>query len=67
MSKAASIPSVSGLGDRYYETAADLTREVGDARIWGGIHFRSAVTDGTEIGRQTADYILSHHFRKVAN
>jgi hypothetical protein len=25
---------------------------VSNARVWGGIHFRSAVDDGVEVGRQ---------------
>jgi hypothetical protein len=61
-----SVPSIT-LGDRYFATVQDLSTEVGNARIWGGIHFRSAVDDGKEIGRQTMEQVLSHHFRKVAS
>lgn len=57
------IPSVTGLGDRYYETAGDLVTEVGEARIWGGIHFRTSVEDGTDIGRKVANQVLAKHFR----
>jgi len=57
------IPSLTGLGDRYYETAGDLVTEVGEARIWGGIHFRSAVEDGSDIGRKTANEVLAKHFK----
>jgi hypothetical protein len=61
------IPSLTGLGDRYYATTDQLSTEVGEARIWGGIHFRSAVEDGKEIGRKTVDQVLSQHFRKTSN
>jgi hypothetical protein len=57
------IPSLTGLGDRHYATAADLAAEVEEARIWGGIHYRSAVEDGAAIARRTAGWVLAHHFR----
>ncbi len=56
------IPSLTGLGDRHFATVRQLTREVGQARIWGGIHFRSAVEDGIGIARQTADEVLDGNF-----
>jgi hypothetical protein len=36
---------------------------VGNARIWGGIHFRSAVADGAEIAKKTAHHVLADHFK----
>lgn len=57
------IPSLTGLGDRHYATLRDLENEVMVARIWGGIHFRSAVDDGATIARRTARTVLAHHFR----
>lgn len=57
------IPSLTGLGARYYPDVDSLIEEVGNARIWGGIHFRSAVKDGTTIGTKTANKVLSQHFR----
>jgi len=56
------VPSVTGGAARHFATRQDLTREVGNARIWGGIHFRSAVDDGTTISQRTAKYVLRHHF-----
>ncbi|MET0524522.1 MAG: vanadium-dependent haloperoxidase [Nocardioides sp.] len=57
------IPSTTGLGDRHYATVGDLTREVTNARVWGGIHFRSAVEQGVVIARRTTTAVLAHHFR----
>jgi hypothetical protein len=56
------VPSVTGAADRYFATRQDLRLEVGNARIWGGVHFRSAVDDGVAIGERTAKYVLRHHF-----
>ena len=58
------VPSLTSLGDRHFATVGDLEYEVGNARIWGGIHFRSAVDDGIKIGRKTVDQVLAHHFQK---
>jgi len=58
------VPSLTGLGDRHYSRAKDLEYEVSNARIWGGIHFRSAVEDGVEIGKKTAHQVLAHHFQQ---
>jgi hypothetical protein len=59
------IPSLTGLGDRHYATPAELEYEVTNARIWGGIHFRSAVEDGAQIAKRTADHVLAHHFHRA--
>jgi hypothetical protein len=56
------VPSLTGLGDRHYETVKDLEYDVGNARIWGGIHYRFSVEDGIAIGQKVADQVLSHHF-----
>ena len=33
------VPSLTGLGDRHFAVPKDLEEEVGNARIWGGIHY----------------------------
>jgi hypothetical protein len=58
------IPSLTGLGDRHFATPKELEYDVANARIWGGIHFRSAVEDGAKIAKKTADHVLAHYFHK---
>jgi hypothetical protein len=58
------VPSLTGLGDRHFADAKDLEYEVGNARIWGGIHYRSAVEAGIEIGKRVEHQVLAHHFHK---
>jgi hypothetical protein len=58
------IPSLTGLGDRHYAHVRDLEYEVSNARIWGGIHFRSAVNDGVKIGTRVMRWVLAHHFHR---
>jgi hypothetical protein len=56
------VPSLTGLGDRHFDQVKDLEYDVNNARIWGGIHYRFSVEDGTVIGKKTADQVLAHHF-----
>ena len=60
------VPSLTGLGDRHFTRPRDLTYEVGNARIWGGIHYRSAIEDGTTIARHVARWVGRHHFQPEA-
>jgi hypothetical protein len=48
---------------RHFATADDLRAEVGDARIWAGVHYRFSVQAGSALGREVADYDLSHSFQ----
>jgi hypothetical protein len=62
------IPSlVGGIGDRHFSTPSELEYDVANARIWGGIHFRSAVEDGTQIAKRTANYVLAHNFQRSSD
>lgn len=46
---------------RIYSSFAQLEKEVEDARIWGGIHFRTADEHGTALGHQIADLAVQRH------
>jgi hypothetical protein len=61
------VPSLTGLGDRHFSTLGDLVSDVGDARVWGGIHFRFSVEDGIAIAKHTAAYVLDRHFQRAGN
>lgn len=58
------VPSLTGLGDRHYDQVKDLEYDVGNARIWGGIHFRTAIEDGVTIGKRTVNQVLAHNFQR---
>jgi hypothetical protein len=59
------VPSLSGLGTRHFDTVKDLAREVGNARVWGGIHFRTAVSDGIGLAARVADAVLDDNFERT--
>jgi hypothetical protein len=47
---------------RHYERVADLTQEIMNARVWGGIHFRDATSKGVALGRKIAHWTLKRYF-----
>lgn len=47
---------------RHYAKVADLTREISNARVWGGIHFRDATIEGVALGRKVAHWTLKRYF-----
>jgi hypothetical protein len=49
--------------ERHFSTAGALNGAVIDARIWLGIHFRSADVDGVKMGQHTANWVLDHAFQ----
>ena len=52
--------------DKYYfnfwRPWAGVTDEVLEARIWAGIHFRTADVQAADLGREIARYIHTHFF-----
>jgi hypothetical protein len=61
------VPSLTGLGDRHFDTVKELRDDVSNGRIWGGIHYRSSVRDGAVIAKKTANYVLARYFQRVGD
>ena len=58
------VPSLTMLGDRHYDRVKDLQYDVGNARIWGGIHYRFSIEDAIVIGKKTVRQVLARHFQR---
>jgi hypothetical protein len=54
-------PSMAGVV-RSFSSFTTALEEVKNARIFAGIHFRTACDDGQRLGIATADYVLDHAF-----
>ncbi|MEO7402582.1 MAG: vanadium-dependent haloperoxidase [Burkholderiales bacterium] len=53
-----------GLGTmRSYTSFSQIAREVEDARVWGGIHFRSTDEQSTELGRTVGAFVMTTQMR----
>ena len=50
---------------RHFERFSDLIEEIIEARIWGGIHFRTADTQGAEIGEDVARWERFFYFHRI--
>ena len=48
---------------RHYEFASQLNQDAIDARVWSGIHFRTADVVGNETGTQVGDWALDNYFQ----
>jgi hypothetical protein len=47
-------------GTRTYSTYSEVLEEIHDARVFGGIYWRTACTVGSAIGEAVARYVASH-------
>jgi hypothetical protein len=50
---------------RHYATVQDLRTDVGNARVWGGLHYRFSTVAGLQLGKEVADYDLDHAFHNA--
>jgi hypothetical protein len=48
---------------RSFERFSHALKEVIDARVWAGIHFRTADTQGAVLGRKVSHYMTRHYFQ----
>jgi hypothetical protein len=50
---------------RSFASFSEIAQSVEDARVWAGIHFRSADINGTAMGRRIAEYALKNCMRPI--
>ncbi|MBB5076982.1 vanadium-dependent haloperoxidase [Nonomuraea endophytica] len=48
---------------RHFRSFSQALEEVINARIWGGIHTRTADIEGAKIGKQVTAYMVKHYFK----
>jgi hypothetical protein len=51
--------------ERTYPNLRAINREVADARVWSGLHWRHSMRDGEQIGRAVAQRVNANYFRPV--
>ena len=49
--------------ERRYRNLLELLAEIGNARVWGGLHRRHTLRDGALIGGRVAAHVQWHHFQ----
>jgi hypothetical protein len=50
---------------RSFRSFNDALQEMKSARVFAGIHFRTATEDGVGLGQAVAQYVLDHNFQRV--
>jgi hypothetical protein len=50
---------------RSYERLSHALKEIIDARVWSGIHFRTADVQGAVLGKKVAHYLRKHYFQPL--
>ena len=50
---------------RTFDRFSDALKEIIDARVWGGIHFRTADVAGAVLGKKVAHYLRKHYFQPL--
>jgi hypothetical protein len=64
------VPGATGGGTtltttRHYNTVDDLRKEIVEARLYAGLHYRGSSLAGVELGRQVATWALQRYFQPV--
>jgi hypothetical protein len=54
-------------GTRSFSSFTAATSEIADARVFGGIHYRTSCVRGNRLGRTVADYISRHALRAIGD
>ena len=52
--------------NRPFDRFSKALKEIIDARVWGGIHFRTADVQGAVMGKKIANYMEQNYFEVVA-
>ncbi len=57
--------TVPGLAQatRHYARVVDLVGEIENARVWGGVHYRESVVQGSVLGRKVAQWTVARYFQ----
>src|SRR4029434_9407393 len=45
---------------RYYTSVKEIRAEEGNARVWGGMHWRNSTKVGTAVGSRVGKYTATH-------
>ena len=52
---------------RFFDHFSDALAEIVEARIWAGLHFRTADTQAVGLGENVFDYMVENYFQPVGN
>jgi len=50
---------------RAYDRLTEVQDDVSDARVWGGLHFRSTMEESPKLSNQIVSHVAAHYFREA--
>jgi hypothetical protein len=53
--------------ERTFHNLHDIARQIDDARVWAGLHWRHSMHDGDQIGREVSKRVFVNYFRPIKN
>lgn len=59
------VPGAVPYAYHHFSKTQDIIKEIIDARIYGGMHYRTSGVHGTVIANKVAHYVAKHYFRPV--
>ena len=57
--------SIADTTAHLFECSDDLLKEVKNARVCGGMHLRTSIEHGAELGKEVAKYVLRNNFQPL--
>jgi hypothetical protein len=60
-----SVPGAVPYAYHHFTKTQDIVKEAIDARIYGGMHYRTSGVHGTVIANKVAHYVAKHYFQPV--
>ena len=52
---------------QHFATVGDLQNQLLDARVWGGLHYRTSDVNGEVLGNSLAHWVFQRYFRPVSD
>ena len=59
------LTGATGHPDRHFVSTDDIVKEIIDARVYNGVHYRTSVVQGSIIGRKVAQWVSKFYFQPV--
>jgi hypothetical protein len=57
------LTGAAGHPDRHFDSTDDIVKEIIDARVYNGVHYRTSVVEGTIVGRKVAKWVAKFYFQ----
>ena len=59
------LTGATGHPDRHFDSTDDIVKEIINARVYNGVHYRTSVEQGAKLGRQVARWVAKFYFQPV--